>query len=403
LPVLLADSHEEEVMGRKKKIVVFAQEAGGANIVASVSKELIAENAGEYHLELIAHLHAVSIFREYDLPFRELVSFGYPLPLSEQDAIKILSLMKCDCFFGGFGNVLLDTSNASMFIAARMLAIRSIAAFDCWQGWGRFHRGSDKFAYAPDILVVIDEHSRKRMMQEGMPEERIEVGGHPVLDRLVAQSVKPYETENSARKQLRDKHGITDHEYLIVLTSQMVNHRTEQNKMREPFIKIATSKGEVMERIWSSLHNVLDLIQDEKSIVLMLRPHPKERMVNELSLSSESIRTSLDRETPKSELFQMADCIMGYDTMMLAEAACAGCFVISFRYSEIDYLDERNTIELCGCGIAVAESDRDLIDMIATDILNNKADITRNGRISSNRILKSSYSQILRRELSSGS
>ena len=152
----------------RKKIVVYTQEIGGGNIVALVVQDLLALNL--YKLEVVIHRHAEESFKGNEIPYRLLKDFGYDLPLSEIDAMDMLKSFNADYLFGAIGNVTLDRSNGNLFVAARKMNVKSLAAFDCWQGWDRFHDGKRRFVYVPDILVVIDEYSKKRMTKEGLDE-----------------------------------------------------------------------------------------------------------------------------------------------------------------------------------------------------------------------------------------
>ena len=343
----------------RKKIVVYAQEIGGGNIVALVVQDLLALNL--YKLEVVIHRHAEESFKGMKIPYRFLNDFGYDLPLSEIDAMDMLKSFNADYLFGAIGNVTLDKSNGNLFAAARKMNIKSLAAFDCWQGWDRFHDGKIRFVYAPDILVVIDEYSRKRMTNEGLDQNRIAVGGHPVLDKTRESFAEDItETEKST---LRERYGIGGQDCLVVLASQMINYKVEQKTRRIPFYAIETPEGKIIDRVLRALEDINKKL-DDKSAVLMLRLHAKEDIAEGLFCKKSTVRVVVDRSISRFDLYRMADCIIGYDTMMLAEAVNAGCMVISLQFHGINHTFERNLVELAGGEIFTAENENDLIRIL---------------------------------------
>lgn len=333
--------------------MVYAQEAGGGNIAAIVAQDLL--SSGRYKLDIIAHLQGADPFKERGIPYRLLEDFGFSVPLEEQDAASLLRELQADYLFGAFGNIKLDKSNGSIFKAAKRLNMKSISMLDCWKGWDRFHNGRQRFAYAPDVLIVIDEHSKKRMVDEGFPEQRILIGGHPVLDEIREFFFDG--KANDRRTDLRQKYGIRQDEYLVVFASQMINHRSGRDDRRESYYSIDTQKGKIIDRLLSALQKTQMI--SRKSFVLMLRLHPKEDLPDSILSNYSRVRLITDKNIPRLNLYEIADCVIGYDTMMLAEAANAGCPAVSVQFPEID-ISERNLVELSGGTIYTAHNETEL-------------------------------------------
>jgi hypothetical protein len=374
----------------QKKILVYAQEAGGGNIAAIVAQALL--SSGRYKLDIIAHLQGANPFKERGIPYRLLEDFGFSLPLEEQDAVGLLKELQANYLFGAFGNIKLDKSNGSIFKAAKRLNIKSISMLDCWKGWDRFHNGRQRFAYAPDILIVIDEHSKKKMIDEGFPEQRILIGGHPALDEIREFFVGG--KANDRRTAPRQKYGIRQDEYLVVFASQMINHMSGRDDRRESYYSIDTQKGKVIDRLLSALQKTPMI--SGKSFVLMLRLHSKEDLPDSILSNYSRVRLITDKNIPRLNLYEIADCVIGYDTMMLAEAANAGCLVVSVQFPEIEYIPEKNLVELAGRAIYTAHNEIEFSEIFKNNLAyEGQPSAPLSDKISTERQKKNSYLEIL--------
>jgi hypothetical protein len=380
----------------QKKILVYAQEAGGGNIAAIVAQDLL--SSGRYNIDITAHLQGANPFKERGIPYRLLEDFGFSVPLEEQDAASLLQELQTDYLFGAFGNIKLDKSNGSIFKAAKRLNIKSMSMLDCWKGWDRFNNGRQRFAYAPDVLIVIDEYSKKRMIDEGFPEQKILIGGHPVLDEI-REFFNDGKT-NDRRTDLRQKYGIRQDEYLVVFASQMINYRSGRDDRRESYYSINTQKGRVIDRLLSALQKTPMI--SEKSFVLMLRLHPKEDLPEGILSNYSRVRLITDKNIPRLDLYEIADCVIGYDTMMLVEAANAGCPAVSVQFPEIDYIPERNLIELAGMVIYTAHNEIEFSEIFKNNLAyERQPSVQLSNKISVDRQKKNSYLEILFNEFSS--
>ena len=364
---------------RKQKIMIYAQEAGGGNILALTTQDLLLDN--KYDIDIVVHREGVKPFKEQGIPYKLLESFGYPIPLTVSDAVGLLSLLEPDYLYGAMGNIKLDISNGSIFQAARKMNIKSISVLDCWKGWTRFQGKNDPMKYAPDVLLVIDEYSKKRMIEEGFCEQSVIVAGHPVLSQIEKHFRKP-EME-CERVNLRNRYGIDENDFLLVFTSQMLNHYVESHSKREDYYSIKTEKGKVVERILNVLQDISKEMRDT-NFVLLLRLHPKEMWQDTLEYNNSEVRVIVDKDISRFDLYYMADCFVGFDTMILAEASYARCSVILFRLHEIKCSEEINFVERASDDIKIAQNEAELYSLLKRIIYHKDEKIEPNKSFSDN-------------------
>lgn len=322
-----------------KRLLVFAQERGGGNIVARVAQALQTDPAPAFDLTVVAHRQGAAAFAACNVGHRLLETLVPRLPLALDDAAALLERLQTEGLFGAVGNLRLDKSNGVLFEAARQLAIPSVAVLDCWQGWDRFHDHDRPLVFAPDLLIVIDAHSRRRMVCEGLPDHRLAVGGHPVLESLAERPADP-----QLRRHLRAEKGIEPQTPLVVLASQMLFHRRADQVVREPFHAIGTGREKVLDEVRSALAAAWQRHPAEPPPVLLLRLHSKEPAAAGIT-DQGPIRLIVDQQADPRDIYCMADAVVGFDTMMLVEAALAGCRVAAWQPEQIQPAVARNEIE----------------------------------------------------------
>jgi hypothetical protein len=88
--------------------------------------------------------------------------------------------------------------------------------------------------------------------------------------------------------------------------------------------------------------------------------------------------------------------------MMLVEAANAGCPAVSVQFPEIDYIPERNLIELAGMVIYTAHNEIEFSEIFKNNLAyERQPSVQLSNKISVDRQKKNSYLEILFNEFSS--
>lgn len=161
---------------RRKRIIIFAQDAGSAKFLVPVLKKIhLLENTD---CQVYGYGQATSVFSLMDIPFNPL-STEKPFRLA--DAQKWLHGQRIDIFISGASSMRPDPTNVNIVLAAKRAGVKTIAFFDHWKSWGRFQGYGDKERFFPDILGVMDSVAKEHLTMRGYPQDRIFVVGHPWL------------------------------------------------------------------------------------------------------------------------------------------------------------------------------------------------------------------------------
>lgn len=196
------------------RILVFAREAGGAQAIAPVIKELqirgaavivTAKDIGEKMF--VGHGFASSYLEDGDSRYID------PLLGKEWDG-KTPDIV----FTSATSLPELDMTEKNLWRWARRNGVRSIAVLDQWQNYAkRFSSpGTADLAFLPDICCVMDDIAWRGMIEEGFPPERLAITGQPAFDEL-AETVK---TEADAALALKSEMGMNNGRPTLVFVGE---------------------------------------------------------------------------------------------------------------------------------------------------------------------------------------
>lgn len=160
-----------------KRILVAANDPGGANAIAPVVKKLISQ--GDLVLPLVTG-PAVTIFQQQGIVCEESTS-------STSDDLKkqILAFSPSVFLAGTSGGQSLDKQIMDLVGET----VPSIYVLDFWGNYSsRFSKEEHGFEYLPDKVCVMDELAKQEMMAESIEEKRIVVTGNPYFEHF-AESI----------------------------------------------------------------------------------------------------------------------------------------------------------------------------------------------------------------------
>ena len=296
------------------KVLVYAQDPGGAQNIAMVAKRLLEK--GRADMAIIVHPLAKAVFEEFRLPFQSIAEQGLSLPLNEKRAEDFLASGSFTHVFCGTSNPRYDPTNSNIIEAARKLGLPSFGFIEHWKGWDRFYDDGGKLAYVPDILGCIDSFSAKKLEQVSIPEHQLVVVGHPYLEWIYLQKqAGVFRSRNESSNK-------------IVLVSQPL-----VNRNFESIFGVSTGSMSLADGIG----NMLSRLRKTSDFVAFYRPHPKEKTFAGLP---EGI--ILDRQPRWIDVLKDADIIVGLDSMALIEAFFAGKWCISLKLPELENVSDMN-------------------------------------------------------------
>ena len=303
----------------KKRILCFAREAGGAEALAPVIKNLRCS----YHVLLLAKDFAKQAFLA-----RNLEQETYPTHSDE-----VLAALLRDHWQGLMPDVVLtsatslpwsDMTERLLWLWARQHSIPSIAVIDQWQNyWLRFSgcKPDERLAYLPTRITTLDELARREMINEGIPQELIVVTGQPALDALFDEK-KAFTL--SDRKAVREKAGVRSDSFLVVFAS---------DAFRRDF---GDSLGYTEDSTLVFLVETLSAIVDETGIKLHLvvKLHPQNIPSDFAGIDLSRARlkfpiSMIQREIRPRPLILAANLVIGMTSFLLIESILLGLPTIS--------------------------------------------------------------------------
>lgn len=197
-----------------KNIIVTSQDPGGASAVLPVAKNLFQEG---FEVIALNYGKGAEVFGKGGLPLTDLNNFGVESPSergfdSSEPLEKILKKTDAKILIGGTGVQMPAYSIDRAAMLAASTRCPSVAVLDLWQNYAeRFRDPHNGRAILPTRIAIMDQIARKDMLEEGFPDEILEVTGNPFFDSL---SIKANEFDTEKRNDLRNKLGLSD--YFVV-------------------------------------------------------------------------------------------------------------------------------------------------------------------------------------------
>ena len=309
----------------KKRILAAAQEAGGANLLAPVIRELSHRQGTE--VWVIACGNASRIFSDQgivhhcvdNLQIEESSLRGWVGELLDQVCPDVMLL--ATAWGQSLEKILLK--------AARGRQIPSLSIVDNWSYFKeRFTDPQTGQMCLPALVGVLDEWAHRQAMQEGIPAESLVVTGHPHLEAL-ADQLKAGHLQREAHRLRRQWLGLgsgPEGSRVVLFASEAFSRFAGPET---PYYRGYT-EVEVLE----GLVEVVSQLEQAKGlqVKILVKLHPRE--------SADSYRMGplahrrnvpiLHDESPWACLLA-SDAVLGMSSMLLVEAALAGIPSISFQ------------------------------------------------------------------------
>ena len=193
---------------------------------------------------------------------------------------------------------------------ARRLGAPCVSVVEHWS-WYRKRFELDDELILPDFIIVNDEIARDQAEADGLPRDRLIVGGNPWLERLSLESLPEFD-----RQAWRSHYGLPSGRLVVFISEELRGSFPIGSKDYLGYDEFSVLKI-LRAALPSDAH-------------LVIKRHPEEPLdkYSELFHSGEAFQ--LD-SVPLTELAQGADAIVGMASMLLIELAMFRDDVISFR------------------------------------------------------------------------
>lgn len=302
------------------RILAFAREAGGGAAIAPVLRELQKET----QVLVLAKDYAADVFREAGLspvPFPEFSEGA----LAQAAARHLGSAMPEVIFTSASSLPQHDMTERYLWRWARDKGIPSVAVVDQWQNYAlRFSGiGPDRhLRYLPDWIAAMDDHARRGMVADGVPEDRIVVTGQPAFDGLakVRESYGPDE-----RAALRRAIGVAPGAVLVCFVAE--------NFARDFGETLGyTERSVLRDVLW-----VCERLQGEGDgpLHLAVKLHPKNAPDDFRWVAGSAppgLRVTVHwKEQPPIPLVMASDVVVGMTSVLMVESILVGRPTVSLQ------------------------------------------------------------------------
>lgn len=308
-----------------KKILIFARDPGGANVVLPLIKPL----KERYQVLIVGKDVGFKRLKERYSDTQDITQICKDLTI---DSLTNY-LQKEQINFIITGTSADDNTEKYLWAAGKQWQIPSFAILDQWVNYGiRFSKYGvgeiDRYQkekvheYLPTKILVMDALAKTKMLEEGIPEEYILISGQPYLDDF-SRSIDQISWE----KVVQCKRQLEAEGHLFIVFAS------------EPIIKTygenAAYWGYTEATIFSEFCRVMDLVSREQKsrVTVTIRPHPKENVSDWESRikDSEYVTYKIDQEQDGKVLIKAADLICGMSSMFLLEAAICQKQILSIQ------------------------------------------------------------------------
>jgi hypothetical protein len=298
------------VIGRGSGLF-YAHNTGGAEVLAPIILGL-SERYGR-SLDVIAHSPASRVLERLGIDHMRLSDLEEP-PLDEARARGLLSLRNNAWAVQGVTN-LGDRTNANLTLACKEVGIPTIGFMDNWLHWDSLEETRGDFRYAPDVVGVMDDCARQQLESRGLPSDRIEVVGHPHLERTARLPGPSVSGSPSQRGTVT---------WLVV--SQRV-HRESSLDERATLLDVPV-EGELLSTLLSRAATSLREGNGQETLII-LRPHPIEKKIDEERQEAHGVTVRVDATTPIEQLVARSSVVIGLYGMPMIHAFYTGKRTIS--------------------------------------------------------------------------
>ena len=309
---------ENSIIQMAKKIVAAAHDPGGAQAMAPVLAAL--SNWRSIELSVYAGKWAQTVFNRYGIDFKAIET-----DIDERKASSIMDLENPALLFTG------TSWNSDVEQELRNQAARrnkpSIVLLDFWSNYAlRFRKTLQTISSMPDKICVMDTKTKDEMLSEGFVKDAIVVTGQPHVEKLFREGIQ----NNAASKSCLTT---------VLLLTQPNIHKTDQHLNTAFFRQLAVSIN-------------LFAVQEKRSMLLLIKPHPKEVISDAMHrrlLSFRTERLAIELKTANADLGKLLDAshwVIGNTSMALFESRARNKITYAIITENINSALERALLDI---------------------------------------------------------
>lgn len=296
-----------------KRLLFFSSEPGGAEVLIPAIH--LVKKQG-YDLHVMAYGYAVERFRKGGVQISEMCN-------NEWNSVSssLRDLHPHYIITSAASLPWKDMTEKYLWDEARQAGIGSIAFIDQWQNYSERFSGThpgDRLKFLPDHINCINETGRQEMIEEGFPENRLIMLGHPYLDHIT----KKYTMLNA--EEVISKLGMMLSDFHSKETMVFVSEPLYEN--------YGNSRGYSQYDVLSYFLKYVLKYRPRSRVVIKL--HPKDELKKFQGILKHFMDIEIlvvKDELTSIECLTLSDRIFGMTSLMLIEAFLLGKTVVSLQ------------------------------------------------------------------------
>lgn len=292
---------------KKKRILAFAREAGGARAIAPVCHAMRDEG---WEVLLLAKDYALDIFRKQKLNCLEFPHFNIEaLDILITNKFKFLPNL---VFTSATSLPALDMTERYLWKWGQNQKIPTVGLVDQWQNYSLRFSGVDKdeyLAYLPDYIFIMDELAKTDAIKDGIPEDRIVVTGQPAFD-----IIKNNKKNNFFVDKIKTKLHISQTPIVITFVSEAL--------LKDFGDTLGYNEQLMLEFLGNALYEYVGQNKD-LNIILLIKLHleNKNEEFNWVLGKWPSLKKQIiNKELTSAEVIAISDIVIGMQSVMLLES-----------------------------------------------------------------------------------
>jgi len=296
-----------------KKILLFSRDPAGANIIVSMYPIL----KQEYDIYLYGKDTALHVYDKYQLTYSNIDKLV--TSLTPKNIYKLLSSQQFDGLVTSTSAE--DCTERLLWQAAKKLNIYHAAILDQWMNYSlRFLKFNENYQVKkkynlneyilPQNIFVMDEHAKRSMIKEGIPNEFIKVTGQPYFEHFINQHKKPI------------SHNRNNEKLTWLFASEPITSVYGKEKGLDLY---GYTEQSILYAICYAINEI-----PNNTIELIIKPHPRDntevysKICNQFNFVS---LISLD----SAEAILQSDAVLGMSSTLLLEAALLNRPILSIQ------------------------------------------------------------------------
>ncbi|MEK6744856.1 MAG: hypothetical protein AABZ15_14665 [Nitrospirota bacterium] len=309
----MPDRKALDIAHRDLDVLIFVEDPGAANFIATLPRTMGEQG---FRVKILAAGSARQYLRERNVLWEEMPA----------DAASVIEAARPRLLVTGT-SANPNTAAFALTTAARSAGVTSVGIVDARSNAGfRFRgRSNDPLAFAPDRIIMPDEHTRKAFAALGMANERMSICTHPQHEQVRSEAQRlAMVTRHELRQSLfPDAQG---RKILLFIAEPKGGPDPDIDRRSAEYT--LTGRGGSDDRTDIVLEEVLDAVREiEPRPFMVLRLHPRNKEEDFAPYLKEIAMVS--KGGSPLEAAYAADLVVGMTSLLMEEAALLGTQVLS--------------------------------------------------------------------------